>query len=120
MTRACPGGSWVGSNCTMHSDVPGRAVAPRRQLPAPGNPAPAVGELNVTRPVGALGLPAAVSVTTTLHSVAADTATVAGEQVTLVAVPRGATWMTVWVDCSGPLASFTVTCAVKMPVWLYA
>jgi hypothetical protein len=51
---------------------------------------PAPLELKLTVPVGALGVPASVSVTTALQLDAWPTATVVGEQVTLVEVERSA------------------------------
>jgi hypothetical protein len=51
---------------------------------------PAPLEAKLTVPVGALGVPASVSVTTALHDDAFPTATVIGEHVTLVEVDRGA------------------------------
>jgi hypothetical protein len=78
------------------------------------NAAPGVGELNPTRPVGANGPPAPASETIAVQVVEAVTATGDGEQLTLVALLRGPTWITVFDVCSsaGVEKSVTVTVAV--------
>ena len=82
------------------------------QLPAAGNDALIVGELNVTTPVGAVGVPPSASETTAVHVVLADTATDPGRQVTLVVVLRAAALTAAWVRSSEPPKSWTVMFAV--------
>jgi hypothetical protein len=64
--------------------VPGDSV----QVPAVGVNEPLPFDAKLTLPVGALAVPASVSVTVTKHVVVSDSATVVGEQLTAVAVKR--------------------------------
>ena len=63
-------------------------------------------------PVGAIGPPAPASETVAVQIVEAVTATGEGEQVTLVVLARGPTWISACVVSSDPLRSSTVTVAL--------
>ena len=78
---------------TAHEAVPTVAVGERLQLVELNTPVPLV--LQVTVPVGVIGVPADVSLTITVHVVVFFGCTVLGEQLTLVEVSRFVTIMLV-------------------------
>ena len=105
----------MGVNRASQIATPGVPVAPSTQPESSANDAPAVGELSSTVPVGVIGPPAPASATVAVHMVEAVTATGEGEQLTLVVLARGATWINVSELCSfggGAVESSTVTTAL--------